>query len=118
MIVLSVKVLDEPHVPEAQRVLIKHLTGNFSQIIVHYGYKNETDIPAALTLCATANLDINMMDTTFFLGRETLIPKTTSSMSYWRTLIFIAMFKNAGSATAFFKIPSNRVVELGSQVVL
>jgi KUP system potassium uptake protein len=59
-----------------------------------------------------------MMDTTFFLGRETLIPKMTSSMNYWRTLIFIAMFKNSGSATAFFKIPSNRVVELGSQVVL
>ena len=118
VIVLSVKVLDEPYVPEAQRVSIKHLTGNFSQIIVHYGYKNESDIPAALALCASADLEINMMDTTFFLGRETLIPKTTSSMSYWRTLIFIAMFKNAGSATAFFKIPSNRVVELGSQVVL
>ena len=118
VIVLSVKVLDEPYVPEAQRVSIKHLTGNFSQIIVHYGYKNESDIPAALALCASADLEINMMDTTFFLGRETLILKTTSSMSYWRTLIFIAMFKNAGSATAFFKIPSNRVVELGSQVVL
>jgi KUP system potassium uptake protein len=118
VIVLSVKVLDEPYVPEAQRVAVKHLSGNFSQVIVHYGYKNETDIPAALALCASAKLDINMMDTTFFLGRETLIPKMTSSMNYWRTLLFIAMFKNSGSATAFFKIPSNRVVELGSQVVL
>lgn len=118
VIVLSVKVLDEPYVPEAQRVAVTHLSGNFSQVIVHYGYKNETDIPAALALCASANLDINMMDTTFFLGRETLIPKMTTTMAYWRTLIFIALFKNSGSATAFFKIPSNRVVELGSQVVL
>jgi len=54
----------------------------------------------------------------FFLGRETLIPKLGSEMAYWRSLIFVAMFRNAGSATAFFKIPSNRVVELGSQVVL
>ncbi|MCY1188176.1 Low affinity potassium transport system protein kup [compost metagenome] len=59
-----------------------------------------------------------MMDTSFFLGRETLIPKLGSSMAYWRALIFVAMFRNAGSVTAFFKIPSNRVVELGTQVVL
>jgi KUP system potassium uptake protein len=118
VIILSVKVIDEPYVPEAHRVSVKHLAGNFAQVVVHYGYKNETDIPAALALCTRHDLDINLMDTTFFLGRETLIPKTSSSMSSWRTLIFIAMFKNSGSATAFFKIPSNRVVELGSQVVL
>ena len=53
------------------------------------------------------------MDTSFFLGRETLIPKLGSEMAYWRVLIFVAMFRNASSATAFFKIPSNRVVELG-----
>ncbi len=59
-----------------------------------------------------------MMDTSFFLGRETLIPKFGSEMAYWRQLVFVAMFRNASSATAFFKIPSNRVVELGSQIVL
>jgi KUP system potassium uptake protein len=59
-----------------------------------------------------------MMDTTFFLGRETVIPTLGSEMAYWRTLLFVALFRNAGSATAFFKIPSNRVVELGTQVVL
>jgi K+ transporter len=78
----------------------------------------EPDIPAALALCGEAGLTLDMMDTSFFLGRETLIPKLGSSMAYWRALIFVAMFRNAGSATAFFKIPSNRVVELGSQVVL
>ena len=54
----------------------------------------------------------------FFLGRETLIPKLGSEMAYWRELLFVVMFRNAGSATAFFNIPSNRVVELGSQVLL
>jgi KUP system potassium uptake protein len=59
-----------------------------------------------------------MMKTTFFLGRETIIPSLGARMAYWRSLLFIALFRNAGSATAFFKIPSNRVVELGTQVVL
>ena len=85
---------------------------------MQYGFKDEPDIPAALALCAEAGLAIDMMDTSFFLGRETLIPKLRSEMAYWRELIFIAMFRNAGSATAYFRIPSNRVVELGAQVVL
>ena len=59
-----------------------------------------------------------MMETSFFFGRETLIPKLGSEMAFWREKLFVAMFRNAGSATAFFKIPTNRVVELGTQVVL
>jgi KUP system potassium uptake protein len=118
VLILSVKVFDVPYVPDVDRVEVHHQDGNFSQVIVQYGFKDDSDIPAALALCADAGLDIDMMDTSFFLGRETLIPKLGSEMGYWRSLIFVAMFRNAGSATAFFKIPSNRVVELGSQVVL
>ena len=118
VIILSVKVFDVPFVPVLDRVEVHRLSGNFAQVVVQYGFKDEPDIPAALTLCAEAGLTLDMMDTSFFLGRETLIPKLGSSMAYWRALIFVAMFRNAGSATAFFKIPSNRVVELGSQVVL
>ena len=72
----------------------------------------------ALSLCAQAGLEFNSLDTSYFIGRETLIPRLGSDMAFWREKIFIAMFRNAGSATAFFKIPSNRVVELGTQVVL
>ena len=61
-------------------------------------------------------LEFNSLDTSYFIGRETLIPRLGSDMAFWREKIFIAMFRNAGSATAFFKIPSNRVVELGSQL--
>lgn len=118
VIVLSVEVFDVPFVPDIDRVEVHRLNGNFSQVIVQYGFKDEPDIPAALAQCAEAGLDIDMMDTSFFLGRETLIPKLGSEMAYWRELLFVVMFRNAGSATAFFKIPSNRVVELGSQVVL
>ena len=118
IITLSVRVFEVPYVAENNRVEVRRLNENFSQVIVQYGFKDEPDIPAALGLCAQAGLHIDMMDSSFFLGRETLIPKLGSEMAYWRELIFVTMFRNAGSATAFFKIPSNRVVELGSQIVL
>jgi KUP system potassium uptake protein len=118
VIILSVKVFDVPYVPDIDRVEFHRLSGNFVQVLVQYGFKDDPDIPGALALCADAGLALDMMDTSFFLGRETLIPKFGSGMAYWRVLIFVAMFRNAGSATAFFKIPSNRVVELGSQLVL
>ena len=108
----------QPYVPDVDRVEVHRLRGNFVQVVVQYGFKDEPDIPAALALCADAGLHIEMMDASFFLGRETLIPKLGSQMAYWRTVLFVAMFRNASSATAFFKIPSNRVVELGSQIVL
>ena len=118
VVVLSVSVFDVPYVPDIDRVEVRKLAGNFSQVVVQYGYKDEPDIPAALALCGEAGLHIDMMDASFFLGRETLIPKLKSDMAYWRELLFVAMFRNAGSATAYFKIPSNRVVELGAQIVL
>lgn len=118
VVILSVQVFDVPYVPDVDRVEVKRLQGNFCQVTVQYGFKDEPDIPAALLACAESGLQLDMMDTSFFLGRETLIPKLGSEMLYWRALLFIAMFRNAGSATAYFKIPSNRVVELGSQVVL
>lgn len=118
VIVLSVRVFEVPYVPEIDRVEVRRLNESFSQVIVQYGFKDEPDIPLALSQCAEAGMVIDMMDTSFFLGRETLIPKLGSEMAYWRELIFVAMFRNAGSATAFFRIPSNRVVELGSQIVL
>lgn len=118
VVILSVSVFDVPYVPDIDRVEVRRLAGNFAQVVVQYGYKDEPDIPAALALCAEAGLPIEMMDTSFFLGRETLIPKLKSDMAYWRELIFVAMFRNAGSATTYFRIPSNRVVELGAQIVL
>jgi KUP system potassium uptake protein len=118
VVILSVSVFDVPYVPDIDRVEVRKLVGNFSQVVVQYGYKDEPNIPAALALCGDAGLHIDMMDTSFFLGRETLIPKLKSDMAYWRELLFVAMFRNAGSATAYFKIPSNRVVELGAQIVL
>lgn len=118
VLILSVQVQDTPHVPDDARITLVPLPGKFYEVIVRYGFKDEPDIPAAMALCARQGLKLEMMETSFFLGRETLIPKLGSDMPYWRELLFVALFRNAGSATAFFKIPSNRVVELGTQVVL
>ena len=118
VLIISVKVFDEPYVPEIDRVEICKLKGDFYRVTVQYGFKDEPDIPLALSLCASQGLDIDMMETSFFLGRATLIPRVGSGMALWREKLFIFLFRNAASATGFYKIPSNRVVELGTQVVL
>ncbi|MBL8414942.1 MAG: potassium transporter Kup [Propionivibrio sp.] len=118
VLIVSVEVFDVPYVPEIDRIEISKLKGNFFRVTVQYGFKDEPDIPQALTLCKTQGLTIDMMETSFFLGRATLIPKVGSGMALWREKLFVFLFRNAGSATSFYKIPSNRVVELGTQVVL
>jgi KUP system potassium uptake protein len=120
ILLVNVQVHDVPYVPEVDRVEARRLNAQFWQVIVRYGFKDEPDVPQALALCATQGLEVDMMETSFFLGRETLIPRldVESGMAFWREKLFVAMFRNAGSATTFFKIPSNRVVELGTQVEL
>lgn len=118
VLIVSVEVFDVPYVPEIDRVEICKLKGGFYRLTVQYGFKDEPDIPQALALCAEQGLPVDMMETSFFLGRATLIPKVGSRMAFWREKLFVLMYRNAGSATSFYKIPTNRVVELGTQVVL
>ena len=118
MVIVTISIFDVPYVPEIDRVEVKNLGQDFWQVTVQYGFKDDPDLPEALTHCAAHGLEFEMMDTSFFLGRETLIPRFGKEMAYWRVLLFATMFRNATSITAFFRIPSNRVVELGSQVVM
>ncbi len=118
VVLVSVQFYDTPYVPAIDRVEVKPLKENFWSVIVQYGFKDDPDIPLALAQCAGAGLEFSSLETSYFIGRETLIPQLNSEMAFWREKIFVAMFRNAGSATAYFKIPSNRVVELGTQVVL
>ncbi|HJW01992.1 MAG TPA: potassium transporter Kup [Azospira sp.] len=118
VVMVSVQFFDVPYVPEIDRVEVHRLQGSFWQVAVQYGFKDEPDIPRALELCAEAGLVLDMADTSFFLSRESLIPRLGTGIALWREKLFIALFRNAGSATSFFKIPSNRVVELGTQIVL
>ena len=116
--VVTARMEDVPHVPRAEQIAAETLDNGFYRIIVHYGFKDEPDIPDALERCAPLGIAFDPMATSFFLGRETLIPKLGVEMSLWREKLFIGMFRNAGSAAGFFKIPPNRVVELGTQIVL
>jgi KUP system potassium uptake protein len=119
VVLLNVRVEDEPHIPETDRVEVRPLPQGFYQVLVRYGFKDEPDIPLALTLCEPLGLKYEVMETSFFLGRETIVPRArVARMPRWRQLLFTYMFRNAEPATAFFKIPTNRVVELGTQVEL
>ena len=118
VILLTVITEDVPHVPDIDHVEVQPLGNNFYRLIMRFGFKDEPDIPATLMMCDTYALDFNMMETSFFLSRETVIPTVAPGMALWREKLFVSMSRNAGSVTAYFKIPTNRVVELGTQVEL
>jgi len=118
VIILTVVFQDIPHIEDSERIEVRPLGDNFYKVFVIYGFKDETDIPKALDLCAPHGLEFNMLDTSFFLSRETLIATRRPGMALWREKLFVGMMRNATSVTAYFKIPTNRVVELGSQVEL
>ena len=118
VVLAKVKIEDIPHVPEHERLIVQHLPAGFFRVEISYGFKDEPDLPRELKTCSKFGLELDMMDTSFFIGKETLIPKLDSEMSYWRERLFITMFRNADSVTNYFKLPPNRVVELGAQVTL
>jgi KUP system potassium uptake protein len=116
-IVLHVHFQDVPLVTRARRVQVEDLGNGFFKMVVNYGFMNAPDIPKALTIAAKDHkIDIEMMDTSFFVSREVLVPNLCSRISMWRQRLFSLMARNAQSATAYFQIPSNRVLELGAQV--
>ena len=118
VVFLTVLTEDIPRVSARDRVVVEGLAEGFYRITVRYGFVQEPDIPKVLRLCKAYGLEFDMMDTSFFLGRETLIPSTHPEMAEWRERLFVVMSRNAVSATDFFRIPAGRVVELGTQVQL
>lgn len=116
VVLLNVVIEDVPFVPEIDRVEVRALPQGFYQLLVRYGFKDEPDIPYAMALCVLQGLVFDMMQTSFFLGKETIVAHRKPAMPLWREWLFAWMFRNAGSATEFFKIPTNRVVELGTQI--
>ena len=118
VIFLNVQLDTVPYVSNANRIEIEQLSSTFWNVNMHFGFKDDINIPDALKHCKIPGVSFDLMDTSYFLGRETLIPKIKSDMAYWRELLFVFMYRNSDSATSFYRLPSNRVVELGSQVVL
>lgn len=116
IVFLTVSFLDVPFVTRTERVKTKPLGKGFYRIELRYGFKQSPNVPRALSRIVDAGGSFDVMDTSFFLGRERLVPKVKPLMSRWRERLFIAMQHNQLSATEFFRIPPNRVVELGTQV--
>lgn len=118
VVIVTVKTLDVPHVLGKKQIEVHHLDYGFHRVIVNYGFKDDPNIPHALELAKKQGINYEPMRTSYFLGRETLIPKVNAALSYWREWLYIWMFKNASSAPDYFRIPPNRVIELGQQRVL
>jgi KUP system potassium uptake protein len=117
VIILNVKVEEVPHVTAERRVEFHEAGQGFYRMILHYGFMDEVDIPRDLAFIKGCGEPFNMMSTSFFLGRQKLITSTkTPGMALWREKLFAWMLKSSESAMEFFKLPTNRVVELGSQL--
>jgi KUP system potassium uptake protein len=117
VLILNVKVEEVPHVRSEKRLEVHNAGDGFYRVILHYGFMQEVDIPRDLAQIDTCGEPFNMMSTSFFLGRQKLIAsKKVPGMALWREKLFVLMLKTSESAMEFFKLPTNRVVELGSQL--
>jgi KUP system potassium uptake protein len=116
VLLLTVKIEDVPYVEESRRFELKDLGSGFFRLVLRFGFMQESDVPAALVRVEQCGPAFKMMETSFFLARQTLLASARPGMWIWRERLFAWMLRNAESAMQFFKLPPNRVVELGSQV--
>lgn len=116
VVLLTVKILGVPTVPDEERYRITALGKGFYRLRLRFGFMQETSIPEALKLVTGCGTDFSPMTTSYFLSRETLLASANPGMAVWREKIFAAMMRMADSAMSFFRLPPNRVIELGSQV--
>ncbi|HET9819352.1 MAG TPA: potassium transporter Kup [Rhodanobacteraceae bacterium] len=115
-VILTVDTLETPYADADERIDLADLGHDFHRLTVRFGFADDPDVPAALHACAKQGLDFKLMDTTFFLSRETIVAADRAGMALWRDKLFTFLARNALPATAFFSIPGNRLIELGAQV--
>jgi KUP system potassium uptake protein len=116
VILLTVSTAQQPHVPPDERVSVEPLGHDIFNVRVQYGFMEDPDVPEALLRARELGLVMDPDDLTYFLGRETIIVTRRKGMAIWREKLFVVMARNAVRATAFFRLPAERVVELGVQV--
>src|SRR5688572_11893397 len=116
VVILTIQTVEVPHVRSAERVEVEELSCGFHRVIGRFGFMEDPDVPQILNACEKQGLHFEAERTTFFLSRETIIASHQPGMFMWRERLFAFMSRNAQSATQFFRIPPNRVVELGMQV--
>jgi KUP system potassium uptake protein len=117
-IIATVRTAETPRVPESDRVKIEKINDDFKKLIISYGFMESPNVPKALALCRKQGLKFDIMATSVFLGRRSIVPSAQSGMPLWQDKLFIYLMKNAANPTDFFKIPPGRVVELGAQVTV
>ncbi|MCE3288334.1 MAG: potassium transporter [Caulobacter sp.] len=117
-IIATVRNAETPRVPEDQRVKIEKVNDDFKKLIITYGFMESPNVPKALALCRKQGLKFDIMATSVFLGRRSIVPSANSGMPLWQDKLFIFLKKNSAKPTDFFKIPPGRVVELGAHVTV
>jgi KUP system potassium uptake protein len=117
-IVLTIETAETPRVSDDNRVRIEPVNEDFKKVIISYGFMESPNLPKALGLCRKLGLKFDIMATSFFLGRRSVVPSAQSGMPMWQDKLFIFLMKNAANPTDFYKIPPGRVVELGTQVTV
>jgi KUP system potassium uptake protein len=116
VVVLTVQIAGVPFVEPSERFSIAEIGDGFYRVVLNYGFMEETDVPAALKALGKCGQPFDMMQTSFFLSRQTLLPSDKPGMAIWREKLFAWMMRNAATPMEFFRLPTNRVVELGSQM--
>ena len=117
-VIVSIKTANTPHVTDEERVHIEPVGSTFSRLTVRFGYMEVPNVPKALTLARKLGFQFDIMSTSFFLSRRTLRPAAHSGMPRWQDRLFIALAQTANDATDYFRIPTGRVVEVGTQVTI
>ena len=117
-VILTVSTAETPRVPETQRISMETINPDFHRITIAYGFMETPNVPNALGLCRKQGLKFDIMSTSFFLGRRSVVPSAQSGMPLWQDKVFIFLLKNAANPTDFFHIPPGRVVELGAQMTV
>ncbi len=117
-LILNVAFAEVPQVAPSERATVTSLGASFWRVQLRYGFMDSPDVPEALALCRAQGLDIDPFEVSYFLSREIIVPSRGPAMTRWREALFAAMSRNAGSVAAFFRLPDNCVIELGTRVQL
>jgi KUP system potassium uptake protein len=115
-VVLTVDFRDVPWVDAAERAQVQPLGHGFWRVTLRFGFMQAPDVPQALAQCEAQGLRLSPFETSYFLSRETVVPTPGTGMAHWRERLFAAMSRNAGSVAAFFRLPDNAVIELGTRI--
>jgi KUP system potassium uptake protein len=117
-VILTVRTTETPRVDDNDRLTIEPINEDFKKVVLSYGFMESPNLPKGLALCRKQGLKFDIMSTSFFLGRRSVVPSAHSGMPLWQDKLFIYLMKNSANPTEFFKIPPGRVVELGAQVTV